>query len=81
MLPSPNSAGPTPLSPAQALPPAARQQRALDALAGYTITELACQHDVRRKFVYQQREKDEQAIAQAFTPAPASHDRVLSLCP
>src|SRR5579872_6805114 len=78
ILPSPAAAVPT---PAHALPPAARQQLALDALSGGSITDLARQHDVSRKFVYQQADKAAHALADAFTPAPPADDTVLFYLP
>jgi hypothetical protein len=75
------AAVPVPRTPAHALPPSARQQLALDGLAGCPITELARQHDVSRKFVYQQTDKAEQALAEAFTPDPAADDAVLFYLP
>jgi hypothetical protein len=81
ILVSPTAAVPAPSTPAHALPLAARQQLALDVLAGYSITELARHHDVSRKFVYQQADKAEQAIAGAFTPAPPADDAVLFYLP
>lgn len=77
ILPTPTAPVPTPRTPAQTLPPAARQQLALDALAGLPITELARAHDVSRKFVYQQADKAEQALAGAFAAAPPADDAVL----
>src|SRR5262249_31472565 len=77
ILTSSTPAVPVPRTPAHALPPSARQQLALDVLAGCPITELARQHDVSRKFVYQQTDKAEQALAEAFTPDPAADDTVL----
>src|SRR3984885_8390099 len=81
ILPNPTAAVPAPPTPAQALPPAARQQLALDALTGSSITDLARQHDVSRKFVYQQADKAAQALAQAFTPASPADDAVLFYLP
>jgi hypothetical protein len=51
------------------LPPQARQQLALDALAGQPITHLADQYDVSRQFVYQQLHHAHDALDQAFTPS------------
>src|SRR6266436_9855544 len=81
ILPSPTAAVPAPRTPAHALPPAARQQLALDALTGLPITELARHHDVSRKFVYQQADKAEQALTEAFTPDPPADDTVLFYLP
>jgi hypothetical protein len=51
------------------LGPAQRQRIAVAALAGSeTITELAQQHQVSRKFVYQQVHLAEQALSRAFAP-------------
>src|SRR4051794_38957144 len=63
-------------TPAHALSPQARQQLAVDALAGHSITQLADQHQVSRKFVYQQQQRAQVALAQAFAPTPAD-DTVL----
>ncbi len=81
ILPRSPAAVPSPRIPARALPPAARQQLALDALAGQPITGLARDHEVSRKFVYQQATKAEQALAEAFTPPPPDDDRVLFSLP
>ena len=81
ILPSPRTTVPTPRCPAHALPPAARQQLALDALTGDPITELALDHDVSRKFVYQQAHKAEHALTQAFLPPPPTEDAVLFYLP
>ena len=81
ILPSPTAAVPAPRTPAHALPPAARQQLALDALAGRSITALARDHDVSRKFVYQQADRAEQALTEAFTPDPPAGDAVLFYLP
>lgn len=57
--------------PAQALAPDQRQQLALHALAGtQPISHLANTYDVSRKFVYQQADKAQQALAEAFDPDP-----------
>jgi hypothetical protein len=78
---NPSASGAAPRSAAHALPPQARQQLALDALTGSSVTELARQHDVSRKFVYQQADKAEQALADAFSPAAAADDAVLFYLP
>lgn len=55
--------------PAQELAPAQRQRLAVDALAGsQPITRLAQDHEVSRKFVYQQADKAQQALDEAFAP-------------
>jgi hypothetical protein len=72
---------PPPATAAHALPPPRRLQLARDVLSGRPITELAQEHDVSRKFVYQQAHKAEQALAHAFAPAPADDGRVLFYLP
>ena len=61
---------PAPVSwPAQRLLPRQRQELAIRALAGgQTISELARQHEVSRKFVYQQVAAAEVALDRAFAP-------------
>jgi hypothetical protein len=81
ILPSPTAAVPAPRTPAQALPPAAREQLARAVLAGQSISELARDHEVSRKFVYQQADKAEQALAEAFTPESPADDAVLFYLP
>jgi len=59
----------TPASAAQALSPPQRQRLALDALAGsQPVTHLADQNDVSRKFVYQQADRAQRALDNAFDP-------------
>jgi hypothetical protein len=48
------------------LPATARQRLVLDALAGQSITQLAQQHHVSRKFIYQQLRQAQHALEQAF---------------
>jgi hypothetical protein len=74
ILPSSTTAVSAPPTPAHALPPAARQQLALDALTGSSVTHLADAHDVSRKFVYQQRAKAQHALQDAFQPPPHDDD-------
>ena len=81
ILPSPTLPVPAPGPPAHALPPAARQQLALDALTGQSITDLAAAHQVSRKFVYQQATKAEHALALTFAPGPPPDDGVLFSLP
>jgi hypothetical protein len=71
---------PPPAHPAHALTPPQRQQLAREALAGQTITALAQQHQVSRKFVYQQRARADQALRDAFAPLPTD-DQVLFYLP
>ena len=55
------------LSIAANLSPATRQEIGIDALAGtIPITHLADQHQVSRKFVYQQGKKAQQALDESF---------------
>jgi hypothetical protein len=68
-------------SPAAALSPQQRQQLARDALAGQPITTLAQQHEVSRKFVYQQRHRADEALQQAFTPPAPDPDQLLFWLP
>jgi hypothetical protein len=67
--------------PAHRLTPAQRRQLALDALAGQPISQLAEQHQVSRKFVYQQLDIARAALEQAFAAAPADQDKVLFYLP
>lgn len=67
--------------PARLLPPQARQQLALDALAGLPITQLANQHQVSRKFVYRQLHHAHDALDQAFTPPTPDDPDVLFWLP
>ena len=75
---------PTPVAPpcpAKLLEPEERQDLALQALGGTsTITALAEQAGVSRKFVYQQIDVAQQALAEAFA-APAADDDVLFQLP
>src|SRR5690349_23457938 len=67
---------------ARLLPPPQRQHLALQALAGTRpIAQLAHDHDVSRKFVYQQAAKAENALDHAFTTPDPDADRVLFLLP
>ena len=63
---------------AKAMEPRQRQGLALQALAGSeTVSRLAQQHEVSRKFVYQQAAKAEEALDEAFSSAERSDDQVL----
>ena len=67
-----------PLHPAKAMTPAQRRQLALDALAETeTVSGLARQHVVSRKFVYCQAAKAEEALDAAFSPAEPDDQKVL----
>ena len=62
---------------AKALPPRQRWTLGVQALGGQqTVTALADEFEVSRKFVYQQAAKAQSALDQAFT-APAQDDQVL----
>ena len=63
--------------PAKLLDGQQRQNLAVQTLAGdLSVVELATEHRVSRKFVYQQADKAEQALQEAFAPA-APDDEVL----
>lgn len=67
--------------PAKSLPPSQRLQIGLQALAGsQTITNLAEEFQVSRKFVYCQSDIASQALSEAFTPQQAD-DQVLFYLP
>jgi hypothetical protein len=73
---------PTQPCPAQRLEPPQRQALAVAALAGtQTITQLAADHQVSRKFVYQQADRADQALAAAFDPDPPADGPVLFYLP
>lgn len=64
--------------PAQLMGPQERQILALQGLSGsFTITSLAEQADVSRKFVYQQIDIAQQALEQAFAAPAADDDDIL----
>src|SRR5437773_11848297 len=68
--------------PAKALAPSQRLTSGLQALAGsQTITGLADEFDVSRKFVYQQAATAQGALNEAFTPSAAADDQVLFYLP
>ncbi len=70
------------LCPARALPPEQRQELALEALVGtQTIRELSRNYDVSRKFIYQQTDRAQQALNQAFSPEESADDQVLFSLP
>jgi hypothetical protein len=81
--PTPGLATPAaPACPAHRLGPPQRQALALAALtAARPLTHLAAAYRVSRKFVYQQRDRAERALTQAFAPAPPEPDRVLFWLP
>src|SRR5215213_754743 len=67
--------------PAHGMTPAQRRQLALDALAGQPVAHLADQHQVSRKFVYQQLQAAHDALDQAFAAVPEDHEPVLFYLP
>jgi hypothetical protein len=59
--------------PAQQLPPQQRQELALRILAGsQPVAQLARQHQVSRKFLYQQADIAQLALEHAFDPPPSA---------
>jgi hypothetical protein len=80
-LPQDSDQTATPDCPAHLLTPQQRHQIALDALAGQPISSLAVQHQVSRKFVYQQLDLAHDALDQAFAAQPDDHEPVLFYLP
>ena len=63
---------------AKAILPVQRQELALHALAGTaTISQLAAQNQVSRKFIYQQVHTAEGALQEAFVPEQDDATKVL----
>ena len=61
--------------PAKQLAPQQRQGLAIQVLAGTeTVSELARQHEVSRKFLYQQVHTAEKALSEAFAPSSRPDD-------
>ena len=70
------------LCAAKAMPPRQRQELAVGAVAGVqTVSRLARQHEVSRKFVYRQAAKAQEALLEAFSPEQAGDDEVLFYLP
>jgi hypothetical protein len=68
--------------PAKQLRPQQRQDLAIQVLAGAeTVSELAREHEVSRKFLYQQVDTAQQALSQAFAPPPTPSGKVLFYLP
>ena len=68
--------------PARRLRPSQRQDLAVQVLArAETVSELARQHEVSRKFLSHQVHTAEQALSQAFAPPPTPPDQVLFYLP
>jgi hypothetical protein len=71
-----------PAYPAKLLEPEQRQDLAVQALGGtFSITALAEQAGVSRKFVYQQIDRAQQALTEAFAAPAADDDDVLFQLP
>ena len=72
---------PVPVSwPAQRLRPAQRQNLAIHVLARtHPVAELARQHQVSRKFLYQQADTATQALTRAFDRVPKDDDVLFTL--
>ncbi len=79
--PAPAAAQPCPTAPAHRLLSPQRQQLALEALAGHSVSALAQEHQVSRKFIYQQLHQAHDALDLAFAPPPADQDAVLFTLP
>ena len=61
-------------SVAATLPPETRQKIAIEALAkAKPISHLATEHQVSRKFVYQQGHKAKISLSEAFEPKQTDH--------
>ena len=68
--------------PAKSLDAEQRQELAIHAMAGvFTITLLAAEHQVSRKFVHAQVNRAQEALDQAFAPAPQADNQVLFYIP
>jgi hypothetical protein len=68
--------------PAKQLLPEQRQDLAIQVLAGAeTVSDLAREHEVSRKFLYQQVDTAQQALSQAFAPPPTPSGKVLFSLP
>jgi hypothetical protein len=63
------------------MPATKRQPMALQAIAGQPSTTLADQHNVSRKFVYQQLHHAHHPIDQAFDPTPTDPPQLLFWLP
>jgi hypothetical protein len=69
-----------PVWPAQRLLPHERRYLAVQILAGaHPVSDLARQHEVSRKFLYQQAHTAEEALSQAFDPDPETEDVLFQL--
>lgn len=81
LLPGPELATSPVPCPAKQLAPQQRRDLAIHVLAGTeTVSGLARQHEVSRKFLYQQAQTARHALDEVFTPSPP-HDGVLFYLP
>ena len=70
------------LGAAKAMQPRQRQELAVEVLAGVqTVSSLARQHEVSRKFVYRQTAKAQEALLETFSPKQPGDDKVLFYLP
>ncbi len=68
------------LSVAASLSPSIRKAIVIQVLSGsQPITHLADEHQVSRKFVYQQGDKAQQAVNESFAPTQADDDVLFHL--
>lgn len=81
ILSSPDVAATIEPTPARLPTPQARQQLARDALDGQPISQLANQHQLSRKFVYQQLHHAHDALEHAFDPKPTDPPQLLFWLP
>lgn len=82
LAPAPSAAQSQPISPVtRPVPPAPRQQLAERALAGQSVSALAEQFQVSRKFVYRQLHQAQDALDRAFAPPPTDDRAVLFSLP
>src|SRR5271166_6746957 len=66
--------------PAQRLLPQQRQGLAVQVLAGtQPVSDLAREHEVSRKFLYQQADTARDALTHAFNPEPRDEDVLFHL--
>lgn len=68
-------------SRAASLPAPARHRLALDALAGVPVSQIAQDHQVSRKFVYQQLHQAQDALEDAFATLPDDPPQLLFWLP
>ena len=66
-------------TPASLLSPDARLQIALAALSGQSVSGIASDHEVSRKFVYQQLDRAHEGLDHAFAPSTPENDVLFHL--